>query len=160
MQATERKQEIRFLMITFALVVMTAGASFVSIMTVPVQATRAAETVRNPASLPPVTDTQEKPSTNWSKLEALQWDCKSKSQTTTISATHLRLKGQPFCRGQKLPDMKIVNKTNGFTASVFVNEKGFLTDFINLKPGHNEILIEWTDAKGKTGQSELVIERK
>ncbi len=125
------------------------AASFMSLMTIPAQATKVAEVGRNPASLPDSRDSIHPLQVNLSKLEDISWDCKSKNPNSVLSATHFRMKGKTACRGQAIKELKIKNLSNGFTATVFANEKGFLTDFIDLQVGANDVQLEYLDYKGK-----------
>lgn len=160
MVADQQKQEKQFLAITFVLVVLLGGASFVSVMAVPTQAVRAIEAVRNPASLPESHDSLNPAPVNLSKLEDLTWDCKNKNFNVELAATHFRLKGKAYCKGQPIKDLSVRNLSNGFTASIFTNEKGFLTDFIDLQPGANEIRLVYNDRTGKASEVSLTILRK
>lgn len=159
MVVDQKKQEMRFLTITFVLVLILGGASFISVMTVPAQAIKAQEVARNPASLPEPKDPAQPQPTHFSKLEDYAWDCKPKTQSE-IHATHFRIKGKTVCKGQAMKEIKIKNLSNGFTATVFANEKGFLTDFIDLQPGANDIRIEYLDKLGKSTTADLTVLRK
>lgn len=160
MVVDQKKQELRFLTITFVLVFFLGGASFVSVMSIPSPATRAQDLARNPASLPVPGDLAQPEPAHFSKLEDYQWDCKAKNQNSEIRATHFRIKGKTFCRGVAIRALKIKNVSNGFTATVFENEKGFLTDFIDLQPGANAIQIEYSDKQGKALTADLTILRQ
>src|SRR5436853_202278 len=131
MVVDQKKQEMRFLTISLVLVLILGGASFISVMSVPAQAIKAQEVARNIASLPEPRDPAQPQPTHFSKLEDMVWDCKPKGQSE-VRATHFRLKGKPTCKGQAIRELKIKNISNGFTATVFANEKGFMTDFIDL----------------------------
>lgn len=151
---------MRFLTITLVLVLFMGGASFVSVMTVPAQAIKQQETARNPASFPEQSPSMTKPEqTHFSKLEDLAWDCKG-TQNSEMHATHVRLKGKTVCQNQTIKEIKIRNLSNGFTATVFANDKGFLTDFIDLQVGANNIKVDYVDKQGKSITADLTVLRK
>lgn len=159
MQGAEKRQEVRFLVATTALVAILAIASFQSVMSIPrnwVEAERA----RQPASLQPTGEDVGTVLANRSRLEALTWECGTTDQRAETLGTHVRLSGPSHCEKQKLRELKITNASNGFTATVFINEKGFLTDYIDLQPGENQLTIEWKEAKGKVASRQLTVERK
>lgn len=156
----QKKQEMRFLVITFVLVLFLGGASFMSVMSIPTPVVKVTEAVRNPASLPTAVQETQPQSNTLSKLDVMNWDCKAKNLNSEITGTHLRLKGKSFCRNQAIQEIQVKNRSNGFTATVFENEKGFLTDFIDLKPGANDLSVEYTDQKGETQISSFTIFRK
>lgn len=69
-----------------------------------------------------------------------------------IEANTVRLTGSS-CKLESL-----VNKTNGFTASLFVgSEKKWSTDFIYLSEGDNDLKIEYFDSKGQLKERSIKI---
>lgn len=82
------------------------------------------------------------------ELETLEWDCRDAKDVPVVKGSHVRLKSK-YCDKTEKPEVRIVNRANGYTASVFLAAKGFSTDFIDLREGLNEISIEWTSAKGE-----------
>lgn len=92
---------------------------------------------RGPASLPP---------TPTLHFESVDVGCKKVLPAIKANGHYLQMKGQ-FCRGKNLV---IVNKSNGYTASVFeLNQDRYQTDMIQLKKGENELQIRYQDHRGQ-----------
>lgn len=67
-----------------------------------------------------------------------------------VHGNYVQLKGQDCEKKGEMPKLTITNKTNGFTASVFIlNGKQYQTDLIQLKPGENQIHIQYLYPTGK-----------
>lgn len=99
---------------------------------------------RAPASVPKVPTLH---------FENLDLGCQSEPLNIKAHGHFLQMKGQ-LCRAKNL---SIVNKSNGFTASVFELGQGrYQTDMIQLKDGNNELHIRYQNAQGK--EKELKIQ--
>jgi hypothetical protein len=76
-------------------------------------------------------------------VETRELDCQKLSDLY-VKNLALRLEGK--CAYQL---DSVVNKTNGYTASVFNREKSFTTDYISLSAGKNYIEINYKDDKNQ-----------
>jgi hypothetical protein len=78
--------------------------------------------------------------------------------TTALKA--VRLDGHT-CQTARAVATSILNKTNGFAATIFPGKSDrFTTDYIELEPGENQIVIQVADADGLPQQWELTVIRK
>lgn len=99
-----------------------------------------------------------------SKIETMALGCLKDGDHISKSsrARQVRLK-TGLCFGQKpvLEKSNIVNRANGFEATLFQLEQGgFSSDYINLVDGENQIVMQLKDAKGRTVSTELTISRQ
>ena len=93
---------------------------------------------RTPASV--VIKDQLLTSYHFSKSQSVESNCEDNQRIDQLKGSHLRLKGTSCGLNQN--EIRIINQTNGFTASV-IQTKNFTytTDFIDLKEGLNNIEI-------------------
>ncbi|UYL10155.1 hypothetical protein B9G69_006125 [Bdellovibrio sp. SKB1291214] len=151
--------EIQFIAITFILVVLLGARTFAS-LTEEGEAEISQETksamikepnTRAPASLPPTTVAPQRVDSSLHQSADIDLNCsKKKSSALEIHAGYVQLKGKSCARGVRMGEIQIVNKSNGYTASVF--DRGsdkYQTDLIQLQPGENEISIRYENAGQK-----------
>ncbi len=103
---------------------------------------------RQPSSIGPKKDIVI-PSFSWNVCDLE----KSQEKSYTVSGTfvQLRLSRCGNFSKKKNSEMVIVNKTNGYTASVFNLTNGEMqTDLIQLQSGANEITIQYLQSNGET----------
>ncbi|MBC7372234.1 MAG: hypothetical protein H7326_11750 [Bdellovibrionaceae bacterium] len=117
--------------------------------------------VREPASLPqlagpkkPIVIEDASKELNHLVTEneiSFDFQCKqTKSFDFKVQGNYVQLKGHDCDKKGAMPKLTITNKTNGFTASVFVlNGKQYQTDLIQLKPGENQIHIQYEYPTGR-----------
>jgi len=117
--------------------------------------------VREPASLPSlgspkkaiVIEDTRKELGNLMNNNLISYDLscsKMKAADFKVVGGYLQLKGKDCSKGTGMPKLSITNKTNGFTASVFVlNGKEYQTDLIQLMEGENQISIQYKSSGGK-----------
>jgi hypothetical protein len=75
---------------------------------------------------------------------------KTKLTDFKVEGAYLQLKGKDCNKGAQSPKLSITNKSNGFTASVFMlNEKEYQTDLIQLEEGENQISIQYQMPSGR-----------
>lgn len=75
---------------------------------------------------------------------------KAKVTDFVVEGSYLQLKGRDCSKGNQSPKLNIINKSNGFTASVFLlNTKEYQTDLIQLNEGMNKIFIEYLSPSGQ-----------
>lgn len=81
---------------------------------------------------------------------------KTKAIDFKVDGAYLQLKGKDCSKNSHPPKLSITNKSNGFTASVFVlNGKEYQTDLIQLQRGVNKILIQYQGPSGQTEEHVL-----
>lgn len=162
-------QERRFLFITFILVLLIGAPAVHSIVEEPVFAVKRTETAlgikvssRAPANAPTALAIvrPEHPNAIKSKSVVLDYDCKNENPTEEVEGNLLRLQGTS-CIDESWKNITITNHANGFTASViFLRDKKFTTDFINLQEGDNNLTIQATDSTGKAINQKLTVKRR
>jgi len=90
--------------------------------------------------------------------KTLEWDCSTGKNSIRVSNLNsLRLDGKCLKKIKR-----IVNNTNGYTASIFQWGDGATTDYLSLDAGSNHLHIEWNDvATGKPPESlEIIVEKQ
>lgn len=76
-----------------------------------------------------------------------------------VEGHYLQLKGKDCSKGGKGPKLSITNKSNGFTAAVFMlNAKEYQTDLIQLQEGENQILIQYHTPAGNLEEQILHVQ--
>lgn len=75
----------------------------------------------------------------------------SPKKTNSIRGEFVQIRGKNCSKSKTLDELKIVNSTNGYTASVLSAEISgeYQTDLIQMNPGQNEISIQYQSAKGE-----------
>lgn len=117
---------------------------------------------RKPASIQMKTGETEVTRRNaiQSKSIVLDYECSSENKTVEVEASLLRLRGTD-CLDEKWEDVSVVNHSNGFTGSIiFLNDKKFTTDFIDLNEGENQLSIQAKNEKGQVISQKLTIQRR
>ena len=95
-----------------------------------------------------------------SKSVVLDYSCKELGKPHEVDASLLRLRGDS-CLEPTWKNISITNQSNGHTASViFLKDKKFTTDFIDLKEGENKLTIQATDEQGQAIHQEFRIQRR
>lgn len=88
----------------------------------------------------------------------LEWDCSTEKKSIRLSNINsLRLDGKCLKNIRR-----IVNNTNGYTASIFRWGDGATTDYLSLDSGTNYLQMEWNDvATGKSPEFfEIIVEKQ
>jgi hypothetical protein len=146
--------ETKFLLITCCLVVLAGVPSVYSIARDPnppdaeLQGTPAESRGRGPASI---------------KLNArsvvLDYTC-DENKSFEVSENLVRLRGSA-CLGENLRDVSITNISNGFTGSmIFLKNKSFTTDFMEIQEGENKFHIQAVNEKGQTVKQTFTVHRR
>ncbi|WP_413586235.1 hypothetical protein [Bdellovibrio sp. HCB274] len=150
--------EVQFIAITFVLVVLLGARTFASLTEedrvnspeTSVAATTsviAKENNRRPSSIPETTVAPQEISSSLHESADVDLNCKTKTGNLEVHAGYVQFKGKNCNAGVAVGEIQIVNKSNGYTASVF--DRGsdrYQTDLIQLKPGQNEIAIRYEKA--------------
>ena len=158
MKSTARAQELKFLALTFALVVCLGAGSLVNMVKAPqvMLAKNAAVGSRLPASVPSGLP-GEKPASALSNLDTLEWSCGDAGKNMEVNSNRLRVKGRAC--GKQLQGLVITNLTNGLVATVFNGERGYTTEYMDLNPGRNELKATWKNKKGQEQSAKFTIIR-
>ncbi len=158
----QNPQEQKFLLITTLMVVMLGGPTLLSLFSP--NAINSAEdqsvslVTRIPASAEPllVANLPKDPVKN----VTVQFNCAAVPKNLEVEGSQLRLRSDK-CEQVQIPELTIVNKSNGFTASVFpIKELQFTTDFIDLKDGDNQLVITLKDPAGVSTSHFLNVHRR
>lgn len=113
---------------------------------------------RQPSSIAKVSVPNGQPSLP-SSFTKHDLNCVKKSPVEVqIKGEIVQLQGRSCLGDFSAGEVEIVNKSNGYTASVFDNGPDkYQTDLIQLQNGSNEISIRYRDASGKTIEEVLKI---
>jgi hypothetical protein len=153
MKSTVQVQELKFLALTFGLVLSLGMGAILNFLKLPEQ--KASEALsRNPASLPSAS-ASEAVAPALTKIESLEWSCGDQEKNIAVSSNRIRVKGRACSK----ESISIVNETNGLTATVFEGEKGYSSEYMELNLGENQIAINWTDKKGQPQVTRLNVNR-
>ncbi|KYG67117.1 hypothetical protein AZI86_08895 [Bdellovibrio bacteriovorus] len=69
----------------------------------------------------------------------------------SIAGGYVQFQGKNCLNNFKEGDVEIINKSNGFTASIFLRGSDkYQTDLIQLQQGDNEIAIRYRESSGKS----------
>ncbi|WP_413613010.1 hypothetical protein [Bdellovibrio sp. HCB-110] len=67
-----------------------------------------------------------------------------------VAGSYVQFQGKNCLKNFKEGDIEIVNRSNGYTASVFISGSDkYQTDLIQLQKGDNEIAIRYRERSGK-----------
>lgn len=110
--------------------------------------TSAVAAKRSPSSLPSSV-VEVKPAL--ASFTAYDLSCTKKSVSElTVSGPYVQFQGRNCLKNFKSGDVEIVNKSNGYTASIFASGSDkYQTDLIQLQQGENEIAIRYRESSGK-----------
>ncbi|MFM6928961.1 MAG: hypothetical protein ACKOX6_10890 [Bdellovibrio sp.] len=162
--------DIQFIAVTFVLVALLGVPTFASLVEsdeISASATVEPATslaqnvvgVRSPSSVAAVTIVPQKVTSTLHQSADFDLNCTKKSaDRIAVKGSYLQLRGKSCVRGYAIGQIEIVNKSNGYTASVF--DRGsdkYQTDLIQLSKGENEITIRYKAASGKSVEEVLRI---
>jgi len=159
-------QERRFLFITSFLIALIGAPAVYSVVREPdlIATSREGQSPtvdaqRSPASIQEKASDFEGTRRNAIKSKSVVLEYKCLDEKLEVDGSLVRLKGSS-CLDEKWQDISIVNHSNGFTASViFLKNKSFTTDFIDLNEGENKLSIQAKDEKGQAVQKSLIVTR-
>lgn len=152
MKSIAQAQELKFLALTLALVLIVGTGTLINLIQVPEVAIAESKAARVPASVPS-SITTEAPRPLLKSLETLDWSCGEQGKVVHVTSPRLRVVGKP-CGANEL---SIQNETNGLIATVIEGEKGFSTDYLELNVGENRFAVNWTDNKGRSQKAQITI---
>lgn len=164
-----KNSEWKFVAMTAFLVAMIAVPTLASLITSDEESSHEGLVLRptelkarEPASLPTtlgapkksiVIQDSKKELNNLLSSNLISYDfrcAKAKAKDFHVEGGYLQLKGRDCGKGKWAPKLSITNKSNGFTAAVFMmNEKEYQTDLIQLNEGENQISIQYQMPSGQ-----------
>lgn len=154
--------DTQFLIVTFVLVLFLGVPTFMNLTEEDVlipEAVAAGQGAvlaqgRTPASVP--TGLTNKVSSALSHLAQLDLRCAKKAASPLrVEGSYVQFEGKNCLRDKTL---EIVNKSNGYTASVFLKGTDkYQTDLIQLQKGDNEITIRYHDGPGKAVEEVVLV---
>lgn len=157
----------QFLFVTLSLVLLLGVPAFLNITqedeslpeVAAVAGTAGLSTDRHPASIPaPAIKPPSK------ALEQTQWDLscdKHASSVLRVSSDHVQFHGRTCLREGQGGEVEIINRTNGYTASIFFQGSNkYQTDLIQLQQGDNEIAIRYRERSGKMVEEVILVQLK
>lgn len=157
-------KQTHFIFVTLVLVLMLGAPTFYSLTedsdfaALTEQSALAISAARTPASLPPIPAiTSEK---NLGRFFNYDLSCAKKSGVVPLEVQggFVQLQGKSCLNKNQRHQVEIVNKTNGYTASIFDSGADkYQTDLIQLADGENEISVRYREPSGKTVESVIFI---
>ncbi len=153
--------DTQFLIVTFVLVLFLGVPTFMNLTEEDVGLPELAAAGRGPsltggrtpASVPALAN---KVSSAISHLAQIDLRCAKKAQSPLrVEGSYVQFEGKNCLRDRTL---EIVNKSNGYTASVFLKGTDkYQTDLIQLQKGDNEITIRYHDGPGKAVEEVVLV---
>lgn len=155
--------DTQFLFITLMLVLLMGIPTFNTLMSADPEFSEdhvvvaASSMPRVPASIP-TTTSMAAPSA-LSHFAQFDFKCTKKSAgPLKVDGRFIQLQGKNCLKNYQEGDVEIVNKSNGYTASIFDKDSDkYQTDLIQLQKGDNEIVIRYRDRSGKTVEEALFV---
>lgn len=154
--------DIQFLAVTFMVVLLLGGPTVWSLVSedhvTPAEeiAMTAVPTAkeRAPASLPP-----SRGIAKTAPLTQFDLKCSTKvSKDLAVNDHFVQIQGKTCMKHFDAEKLEIVNKSNGYTASVFVSGADqYQTDLIKLQNGKNEISIRYVSGTGHSVDETVTI---
>lgn len=150
--------DIQFIAVTLVLVLLLGARTFLSLTeeemlpaesAVASASTLASSSSRVPASVPVTT---HKVGSALEQFTQVDLNCSKKAaQTVSIRGAFVQFQGKNCVKGLQEGDVEIINKSNGYTASIFSRGADkYQTDLIQLQSGENEIAIRYRERSGKS----------
>jgi hypothetical protein len=148
--------EHKFLFISSILVFLLGVQTAASILDEPEESNRRAPAAIAAAKVALKSPTQAIPTA--AQLVSLDVNCRREDKReVAVKGSLLQIYGKD-CISEKTGEIKIVNRSNGYTASVFPRgNEGFQTDLIQLVEGQNEIVIEYKNPNGKKFERQVLV---
>ncbi|ASD65561.1 hypothetical protein [Bdellovibrio bacteriovorus] len=155
--------DTQFIIVTFVLVLLLGIPTFMNLTEDSYVV--AEEEVFESAQAPALAGGREPASIPSAKVAAVsrltQFDlsCAKKALSPlSVDSGYVQFEGKNCLRGFKEGDVEIINKSNGYTASIFLRGTDkYQTDLIQLKKGDNEITIRYRERSGKAVEEVLLV---
>lgn len=150
--------DIQFIAVTLVLVLLLGARTFYSlteeeeVSVAPAVASQSvlASNKRTPASVPQGNATSLKSALE--QFTAMDLNCAKKGAVkVSVRGSFVQFQGKSCVKGFNEGQVEIVNKSNGYTASIFPRGTDkYQTDLIQLQNGDNEIAIRYRERSGKS----------
>jgi hypothetical protein len=150
-----KSQEYKFLFISSVVVVLLGLKTVSSLIDEPL----APKISRAPSSISKQASSLPAPALSPSSMPMnLDFNCKKEDKKEfVVKGAFLQIRGKG-CAKTAGHEISIINKSNGYTASVFHRgSEEFQTDLIQLVEGQNEIFIQYSNAQGKKLQRQVLV---
>ncbi|MCB9027206.1 MAG: hypothetical protein H6625_12865 [Bdellovibrionaceae bacterium] len=118
------------------------------------------DTFRGPASIIPIQKTESKVKFTDRSMITLDMSCFEEKQVLhfTSAAKMIQIRGK-ICGSKELKSLEVLNRTNGSKASIFdLKNKQFMTDYLSMAPGKNQVILKLINEEGESFLSELYFE--
>ncbi len=146
--------DVQFLVVTMLVVLALGAKTFASLtepdeLQLPSVATNDAGlgVSRTPSSVGPAKEAKPR----WDRFAHHDLNCHKKIEkpVVAINGNFVQLQGKHCLKGFKFSELDIVNRQNGFAASIFESGSDqYQTDLIQLEQGDNEIVIRYRENSG------------
>ncbi|MCB0390095.1 MAG: hypothetical protein KDD58_02335 [Bdellovibrionales bacterium] len=159
------KVERAMLFLTGTITLVLGSIAYVSVFNPPDELTNSTNvnsSVRGPASYITEKGDNDKNKSIDKSMFSLDLKCLNHKESHTFNsqAKMLQIKAK-LCVDQELDKVEILNRTNGSKASVFhLKNNHFMTDYLSLAPGNNQLIIQLTTTQGESVLNNLVVEYK
>lgn len=160
-----RPSENQFILVTLMLVILLAVPTLMNITKedamVEITAAELTSTFdRAPASISPLEGRRTK--SNLSNFTNYDLNCsKDNVSPLEVQGEFVQFQGKNCLKDSHDGDVEIVNKSNGFTASIFKSSGDkYQTDLIQLRRGDNEITIRYRELSGKAVERVIRVRSK
>ena len=150
--------ENKVLLMTLSLVGLMAIPTFFTIFSdeesaasPKISSGKISDSSRSPSSIGGQELAQFKPTETKTLQAQFNVQCsKSKRADLRQKSEFIQLQGEPCVKNFQAQQLEIINKRNGYTASIFPIKNGrYQTDLIQLEPGENEILVRYLNSSGQ-----------
>lgn len=157
-------KQTHFILVTLVLVLMLGAPTFYSLTEdsdfaqLTEQSALAISASRAPASLPPIAVATKKNALG--RFFHFDLSCAKNSGAVPmeVHGGFVQLQGKSCLNKSQRQQVEILNKTNGYTASIFDSGSDkYQTDLIQLADGDNEISVRYREPSGKTVESVIFI---
>ena len=161
--------DTHFIAITLVVVALLGAQTFRDLMTEDFENSTIAElpadSLKPNASMDsrlPANISSERPLHSRTTLDQaahLDLHCSDKiKKNIVVKGSFFQLEGKSCIKTFNLSELEIINTTNGYTASVFLNGiDRYQTDLIQLQEGENKITVQFRDLFGKKSQESLLV---
>lgn len=150
--------EKNFFLLTAVIVVMLGLPTLTSILSEPINKSEVTlvsdYSNRGPASALPSSEGEAANSVT------MNMSCGSLPSSYDVVGAHLRIKSTG-CKDLDISKLSIVNKSNGFTASIFpTKDNQFTTDYMDLTEGENAIEVTLRELSGIEKTHSIKIQKR
>jgi hypothetical protein len=160
--------DTKFIIVTFIFVSLVGAKTVTNLLeedqdvAQPQASSSSLSSTRLPASIPAnQKSAPQKTLRAWTQLDLACTSDKVKkaNQSMVVRGTYVQFQGKDCQSSLPLEQVEIVNKSNGFTASLFQNGPDhYQTDLIQLNEGENEITIRYKQSSGSSVEQTVKVQ--